>query len=72
MTNSSAYDAARLADKNLIGNGHWYDDYANIAKAARYMADQGDYSVEEIVYLIEKPWKHGDVFLMAQEASNVK
>ena len=32
-----------------------------------YMADH-DYNSAEIAYAVEKPWKHGDVFVLALEA----
>lgn len=39
----------------------WYDDRANLALTARYMADRGD-TVADVVYMLEKPWKFGDDF----------
>jgi hypothetical protein len=62
---SSALDAQRAADEALT-SATWWHDLTNVAKAARYMADQGDYTVEEIAYLVEKPWKHGDVYRLAR------
>lgn len=42
----------------------WYEDHRNLALLARYMSEQGD-SVEDVVYMLEKPWKFEDEWLSA-------
>lgn len=37
----------------------WYEDHQNLARVARHMGEQGD-SVENVAYMLEKPWKFED------------
>jgi hypothetical protein len=37
----------------------WYDDRTNLAAVARHMGERGD-GVEDVAYMIEKPWKFED------------
>lgn len=40
----------------------WWRDYANIVLLVQYMAEQPEYTKDDIAYAIEKPWKYIDVF----------
>ena len=33
----------------------------DLALLIRYMADSGDYTVDDLAYAVEKPWKYTDV-----------
>jgi hypothetical protein len=43
----------------------WWTDHRNITLTAEFMNAQG-HSVEEIIYMAEKPWKHNDDYNLAQ------
>lgn len=39
----------------------WYTDPANLARLVRFYAADGEpLDHDEVVYLLEKPWKHAD------------
>jgi hypothetical protein len=40
-------------------SGEWYDDHRNLAAVARRMGEQGD-TIEDVAYMLEKPWKFED------------
>lgn len=43
----------------------WWADHQNIAMTAEFMRTQG-HSLEDIIYMAEKPWKHDDDYNLAQ------
>lgn len=40
----------------------------DLALMIRYMADSGDYTVDDLAYAVEKPWKYVDVLAEALAA----
>ena len=44
----------------------------DLALMIRYMADSGDYTVDDLAYAVEKPWKYVDVLAEALAALAVK
>lgn len=42
----------------------WWSDHQNLAMTAEFMKNQGQ-SVDDIIYMISKPWKHNDDFNLA-------
>ncbi len=48
----------------------WYDDHDNLALTAVFMLRQGS-SPDDVVYMLEKPWKHHDDFILAQAEAEV-
>lgn len=45
---------------------NWWDDHANLALTASFMDSQGGYSIpEDIIYMLEKPWKYDDEYKAA-------
>jgi len=40
----------------------------DLAVLIRYMADSGDYAVDDIAYAVEKPWKYTSVLAEALTA----
>jgi hypothetical protein len=42
----------------------WWIDHQNLAMTAQFMLNKGQ-SVEDIIYMVEKPWKHNDDFNLA-------
>lgn len=52
----------------MSDDDNWYDDRVNLAAVARRMGQQGD-GVDDVAYMLEKPWKFEDEWLAAlQEA----
>lgn len=49
----------------------WWQDHDKLAMTARFMERQG-HSWDDIIYMIEKPWKHGDDYNLAQAESEIK
>jgi hypothetical protein len=42
----------------------WYTDHRNLAQVADFMYKNGD-TVENIIYMLEKPWKYDDTFSLS-------
>lgn len=42
----------------------WWQDHENLAMVAKRISDQGN-TVEEIIYMLEKPWKFDAEFIAA-------
>jgi hypothetical protein len=42
----------------------FWSDHSNLAVLARYLFKQG-YSEDDIIYMLEKPWKYEDEFIIA-------
>ena len=40
----------------------WLDDYGNIVSLARYLAEEKGYSMDNLLYFIEKPYKYDDEY----------
>ena len=40
----------------------WLDDYENIHTLARFLADEKSYSMDNILYFLEKPYKYTDEY----------
>ena len=40
----------------------------DLALLIRHMADSGDYTVDDLAYAVEKPWKYESVLTEAREA----
>ena len=49
----------------------WYDDRRNLAAVARHMGDRGD-TVEDVVYMLEKPQKFEDDWRGVQASHSVE
>ena len=43
----------------------WWADHRNLTMTAEFMRTQ-DHSLEDIIYMLEKPWKHDDDYNLAQ------
>lgn len=43
----------------------WWNDHQNLALTAAFMFRQG-HSEGDVIYMLEKPWKHDDDFALAQ------
>lgn len=43
----------------------WHEDRLNLAAVARHMGERGD-TVEDVAYMLEKPWKFLDDWHEAQ------
>ena len=43
----------------------WWDDHRNLAITAAFMNAQG-HSMDDVLYMLSKPWKHNDDFNLAQ------
>ena len=43
----------------------WWADHQKIAMTAEFMKSQG-HSLDDIIYMVEKPWKHDDDYNLAQ------
>lgn len=48
----------------------WHSDHRNLAMVARFMHQQ-DHTTEEIIYMLERPDKHGDDYNLAQAESEL-
>lgn len=48
----------------------WYSDHDKLAMTAAFMARQG-HSMDDIIYMLEKPHKHGDDYNLAQAESEL-
>ena len=40
----------------------WLDNYGNIVSLARYLAEEKGYSMDNLLYFIEKPYKYDDEY----------
>lgn len=43
----------------------WWEDHAKLALTARFMLRQ-EHTVEDVLYMLEKPWKHNDDYNLAE------
>jgi hypothetical protein len=43
----------------------WWMDHRNLALTARFMMSQTA-SIEDVLYMLEKPWKHDDDYNLAE------
>ena len=43
----------------------WWADHEKLAMTAEFMRRQ-DHSLEDIIYMLSKPWKHDDDYNLAQ------
>lgn len=55
----------------------WWDDHRNLALTAEFMARQQDDMhandvLANIIYMLEKPWKHNDDYNLAQAESEIR
>lgn len=50
--------------------GEWYDDRLNLAQLARYMEQQDDSTCDDVVYMLEKPWKFEEEWRRCDDASS--
>jgi len=40
----------------------WLDNHGNIVSLARYLAEEKGYSMDNLLYFIEKPYKYDDEY----------
>ena len=50
--------------------GKWYEDHRNLAILARHMIEESD-TAEDILYMLEKPWKYEAEFQGALALNDV-
>jgi hypothetical protein len=50
-----------MTTNEVVNATSWFEDSSNIARLARWMADNG-YTAHDIAYFIGKPWKYADEF----------
>jgi hypothetical protein len=48
----------------------WWDDHNNLAMTAVFMLRQGS-APDDVVYMLEKPWKHNDDFNLARAEADL-
>ena len=48
----------------------WWEDHNKLALTARFMIAQ-DHSIEDVLYMLEKPYKHSDDYNLAQAESEL-
>jgi hypothetical protein len=52
----------------------WWADHRNLALTAEFMSRQEDNperAIVNVIYLLQKPWKHGDDFNLASAEMNL-
>ena len=48
----------------------WWSDHEKLAMTAEFMKSQ-DHSLEDIIYMLQKPWKHDDDYNLAQAEADL-
>lgn len=46
----------------------WWADHQKLALVARYMLESldGSFTTHDVIYMLEKPWKHYDAYVAAR------
>ena len=56
--------SALLEAETVPSEPQWWEDHRNLALVAAFMFRQG-HTEDQVVYMIEKPWKHNDDYNLA-------
>ena len=41
----------------------WFDIYQEIVNLAYYMVESKEYSIKEVLYMLQKSWKYEDIYI---------